>query len=137
MIQGISHVTFIAQDVERTARLLVSVLGAKEVYDSGADTFSQSREKFFLLGDAWVVVMQGAPALEQTYRHVAFYVTSPLSEYASALRAMGIEPLPGRPRVEGEGDSLYFYDFDNQLIELHTGTLSDRLNAYRSRGRLF
>ncbi|MFZ5563799.1 MAG: hypothetical protein ACOZBW_07070 [Thermodesulfobacteriota bacterium] len=33
---------------------------------------------------------------------------------------------------QGEGDSLYFYDFDNQLIELHTGTLNERLNAYAS-----
>lgn len=131
MIQGISHVTFIAQDIEKTARLLVSVLGAQEVYDSGEKTFSLSCEKFFLLGGTWVVVMQGPPSVERTYRHVAFHVSGPLARYAQALKAMGIEPFPGRARVEGEGDSLYFYDFDNQLIELHTGTLSERLNAYR------
>jgi hypothetical protein len=35
-----------------------------------------------------------------------------------------------RPRVEGEGESLYFYDFDNHLFELHTGTLEQRLQRY-------
>jgi hypothetical protein len=32
--------------------------------------------------------------------------------------------------VEGEGQSLYFYDFDNHLFELHTGTLAQRLARY-------
>lgn len=36
-----------------------------------------------------------------------------------------------RPRVEGEGQSLYFYDFDNHLFELHTGTLAQRLVRYK------
>ncbi|EPJ43401.1 MAG: glyoxalase/bleomycin resistance protein/dioxygenase [Osedax symbiont Rs2] len=37
---------------------------------------------------------------------------------------------PPRPRVEGEPESLYFYDFDNHLFELHTGTLNQRLKLY-------
>jgi len=32
--------------------------------------------------------------------------------------------------VDGEGESLYFYDFDNHLFELHTGTLEERLARY-------
>jgi hypothetical protein len=32
--------------------------------------------------------------------------------------------------VEGEGMSLYFYDYDNNLFELHTGTLEQRLARY-------
>lgn len=39
--------------------------------------------------------------------------------------------LPGRARVEGEGASLYFYDFDNHLFELHSGALAERLERYR------
>ena len=35
-----------------------------------------------------------------------------------------------RNRVEGEGESLYYYDFDNHLFELHTGTLEQRLHRY-------
>ena len=38
-----------------------------------------------------------------------------------------------RPRVQGEGLSLYFYDYDNHLFELHTGTLEERLQTYMER----
>lgn len=37
---------------------------------------------------------------------------------------------PPRKRIEGEGHSIYFYDYDNNLLELHTGTLEERLEAY-------
>ncbi|EIW18957.1 lactoylglutathione lyase-like lyase [Pelosinus fermentans DSM 17108] len=33
--------------------------------------------------------------------------------------------------MEGEGRSLYFYDYDNHLFELHTGTLTERLKRYK------
>ena len=35
-----------------------------------------------------------------------------------------------RPRLSGEGQSLYSYDFDNHLFELHTGSHKTRLDAY-------
>jgi hypothetical protein len=41
-----------------------------------------------------------------------------------------VDIQPPRPRVPGEGASLYFYDFDNHLYELHTGTLDERLARY-------
>jgi len=30
----------------------------------------------------------------------------------------------------GEGRSIYFYDHDNHLFELHTGNLEERLARY-------
>lgn len=38
--------------------------------------------------------------------------------------------------MEGEGRSLYFYDYDNHLFELHTGTLTERLKRYKNKKRL-
>lgn len=52
--------------------------------------------------------------------------------YRARLDAMGVEIRPPRPRIEGEGESLYFHDFDNHLFELHAGTLTARLQAYRA-----
>lgn len=54
-----------------------------------------------------------------------------LPEFEQRLRALGVEIKPPRARVEGEGASLYFYDFDNHLFELHTGSLEERLARYR------
>ena len=132
-VQGISHITFIVRDLERMSSFLCDGLGAKEVYDSARKMFSISHEKFFVLGDTWIAAMQGDPPKERTYRHLAFKVASEdLPEFERRLRALGVDIKPPRPRVEGEGESLYFYDFDNHLFELHTGTLEQRLERYRA-----
>ncbi|MGL6291674.1 MAG: FosX/FosE/FosI family fosfomycin resistance hydrolase [Silanimonas sp.] len=129
-IRGISHLTFIVRDLDRTARLFVEGLGAQEVYDSRGRNFSLSREKFFLLGGVWLAFMEGEPA-ERSYRHVAFDVDeADLPAYESRLLALGVELRGPRPRVDGEGASLYFHDFDNHLFELHAGTLEQRLARY-------
>ena len=129
-IEGISHITFIATDLERAANLLCAGLGAKEVYDSAKKNFSISREKFFTLRGVWLAVMEGKP-VARSYRHVAFKVDeSDLPALEARLRSLGVEIQPSRPRVEGEGQSLYFYDFDNNLFELHAGTLEQRLQRY-------
>ncbi len=130
-VQGISHITFIVRDLERTAKLLCDGLGAEEVYHSGDKTFSFAREKFFVLGGVWLAAMEGTPPTERSYRHVAFKVDeAELPLFEARLRALGIEVKPPRPRVEGEGLSLYFYDFDNHLFELHTGTIEQRIELY-------
>ncbi|MGJ4803519.1 FosX/FosE/FosI family fosfomycin resistance hydrolase [Luteimonas sp. SDU82] len=130
-MEGISHLTFICRDLERMTKVLVDGLGAREVYDSGAEQFSLSREKFFVLGGTWLAVMEGASPAERSYQHVAFAVAeSDLPRYQAQLKAVGVEIRPPRPRVQGEGQSLYFYDFDNHLFELHTGTLEQRLASY-------
>jgi fosfomycin resistance protein FosX len=130
-VQGLSHVTFVVSDLERMAKLLCDGLGAREVYDSGGDDHSLSREKFFILGGIWIAAMEGAPSAEGTYSHVAFAVSdAELPAFAARLTALGVEIVPGRPRIEGEGRSLYFRAFDGHLFELHTGTLEERLQTY-------
>lgn len=132
-MEGISHITFIVQDLERMATFLCRGLGAREIYDSAGQNHSLSREKFFLLGGVWIAAMEGEPPPERSYQHVAFSVSdADLPRYQANLQALGVEIRTPRSRVEGEGQSLYFYDFDNHLFELHTGTLEQRLARYRS-----
>lgn len=113
------------------ARFMCEGLGAVEVYDSNGKNFSLSREKFFVLGGVWVAAMEGMPPAERSYQHVAFRVQQDdLSQYRERLERIGAEVLPSRSRVPGEGESLYVYDFDNHLFELHSGTLQERLTRY-------
>lgn len=106
-------------------------LGAVEVYDSNGKNFSISREKFFVLGGVWIAAMEGAPPAERSYQHVALRVSrEDLSHYRERLERIGVEILPSRSRIPGEGESLYFYDFDNHLFELHSGSLQERLARY-------
>lgn len=130
-IEGISHITFLVRDLDRMAMFLCEGLGAKEVYDSQHKNFSLSREKFFVLGGVWIAAMEGTPPAERTYRHVAFKVAeTDLRLFEQRLRNLGVDIQPPRSRVSGEGASLYFYDFDNHLYELHAGTLDERLARY-------
>ena len=130
-MNGISHITFIVRDLQQMTVFMCQGLGAREVYDSSGHNFSLSLEKFFVLGNVWVAAMEGEPLSVRSYQHVAFSVSdAELSDYQQRLEAIGVEIRAPRERVDGEGHSLYFYDFDNHLFELHTGTLEQRLSRY-------
>lgn len=134
MIKGISHITFTVRDLEKTSGMFRTVFGAEEIYSSGDETHSVSREKFLLAGGLWIALMEGTPAGEKTYDHVAFSVPeSELGPCMEKILGLGLEIKPGRKRVPGEGRSVYFYDYDNHLFELHAGSLADRLNAYKTK----
>ncbi|MCG7393566.1 FosX/FosE/FosI family fosfomycin resistance hydrolase [Microvirga sp. ACRRW] len=132
MIEGLSHITLITSDLNRMSAIVEQVLDGKEIYSSGNDTFSLSREKFFIVGGQWIAVMEGESLPTRTYNHIAFKIAgSEVDEYRARIEKLGLEMRESRPRVEGEGHSLYFYDHDNHLFELHTGTLEERLERYR------
>jgi catechol 2,3-dioxygenase-like lactoylglutathione lyase family enzyme len=139
MIEGLSHITFIVRNLDRMEEILTTVLGARKVYDSGEKTFSESRERFFLVGEEpeaiWIAVMEGESLPTRTYNHVAFKISN--SDYPTCLervKSLGLDVREGRSRVDGEGRSIYFHDDDNHLFELHTGTLEERLRRY-ARGK--
>ena len=131
MIKGISHITLIVKNLDLTSDFLRNVFDAREIYSSEDKQFSLSREKFFLINDIWICIMEGDSLNERTYNHIAFLISeSDFDSYVVKIIAAGVEIRPERPRVEGEGRSIYFYDFDNHLFELHTGTLKERLDIY-------
>ena len=131
MIEKLDHITFVVSDLDRMTNLLTTVFDAKEVYSSGDKTFSISKEKFFLINGLWIAIMEGQPLQEKTYNHVAFKIAEEdYEEYMARIRSLGLEVSEGRNRAKGEGKSIYFYDYDNHLFELHTGTLEERLTRY-------
>ncbi len=119
------------RDLGKTSRLFCEGLGAREIYDSQDKHFSIAREKFFLIGGIWLVAMQGETS-EKSYRHIAFQVEKRnLAGLERRLTELGATIVPSRSRVEGEGDSLYFYDYDNNFFELHAGRIEERLERYK------
>jgi catechol 2,3-dioxygenase-like lactoylglutathione lyase family enzyme len=137
VISGLSHLTFIVQDLEKMTRVIVEVLGGRELYASGAKQYSLAPEKFFMVGDVWVAIMEGESLPTTTYNHAAFRTDDEGLERAKlAIKRLGLDLRQSRPRVEGEASSVYFYDFDNHLFELHTGNLDERLAAYRKLDQL-
>ena len=134
MIEGISHITFVVKDLKLATTFFKEIFDAEEVYASGDATFSISKEKFFMVGNQWIAVMEGESLPTRTYNHVAFKISeADFETYQERIRKLGLDFKPPRPRVDGEGRSLYFYDFDNHLFELHTSTLSQRLERYKQK----
>ena len=131
MIEGISHLTFIVKDLERATTFFLSIFDAKTIYTSSDKVFSLTKERFFMINGLWICIMEGDSLSDRTYNHVAFKISDDeFVAYELRIRALGVDIRPPRPRIEGEGRSLYFYDFDNHLFELHTGSLSERLTRY-------
>lgn len=53
--------------------------------------------------------MEGDSLQERTYNHIAFQIQSEeVDEYTERIKALGVEMKPERPRVQGEGRSIYF-----------------------------
>lgn len=131
MSRGLSHITLISSDLDQAEEMLTTVFEAECVYRSGDQTFSKSEERFFMIGDVWVATMYGPSLSERTYNHIAFQIDDKdFDLYLARIQSLDLEILPPRSRVEGEGRSIYFYGPDNHLFELHTGTLSARLERY-------
>jgi len=131
MIEGLSHITFIVSDLRRMSDFLKRIFNAEEIFSSGGIEHSIAKEKFFLIGGLWIAIMEGKPLAEKTYNHIAFKVAeADFSSYRDRVRSLGVEISEGRNRIAGEGKSLYFYDFDNHLFELHTGSLDQRMASY-------
>jgi catechol 2,3-dioxygenase-like lactoylglutathione lyase family enzyme len=131
MIEGLSHITFLVRDLDRMEQILTTVFDAQKIYDSGDVTFSLSKERFFDIGGVWVATMEGEPLAQKTYNHIAFKMApEDFDDRLQRIKSLGLEVKEGRSRVEGEGHSIYFYDDDNHMFELHSGTLDERLRRY-------
>jgi hypothetical protein len=79
----------------------------------------------------WIAIMAGEAMQNRTYNHIAFKIDDADFEiYRARIADLGLDLRESRPRIAGEGRSLYFHDYDNHLFELHTGTLDERLKRY-------
>ena len=131
-VKGISHITLICKDIEKSAKLFIDLFEAVEVYSSDLKNFSISKEKFLLIGDLWIALMEG-PSIERSYNHIAFQIdTEMVPAFESKIQTLKLDLIPSRPRAPQEGLSIYFYDYDGHLFELHTGNLTSRLRYYKS-----
>lgn len=127
-VQGVNHITFSVEDIERSVSFYQRVLKAKLLFREGATAYLE-------LGGAWLALneQQGAfsAELRASCSHIAFTISlEDWEDWKAHLANQNALMSPGRKRSPEEGLSLYFYDPDGRLLELHTGSLSQRLSAY-------
>ncbi len=136
-VRGVNHITIVVRDMVRTARLFIDALDAEEVYRSSDKEYSKYPEVFLKMHDVWLVVMQDPDVRRsRSYDHVALDIAADrLDEMREKLQKAGVEIVPSRPRIEREGQSIYFYDFDDHLFELHSGDIDERIRHYSANKR--
>lgn len=130
MTSGLNHVTFAVSRLDLSIRFYADLLGLKALvrWDHGA---------YLTAGEMWVSLVLDSSATEATnnssYTHVAFSVPS---QNFVALR----EKLLAHDAEEWQlnaspGESFYFLDPDGHKLEIHAGTLSNRLAWLRDNPR--
>lgn len=119
---GLNHITLAVSDLERSVRFYVDGFDAdlKARWESGA---------YLDIGGLWLCLALGQVAPRQDYTHIAFGCEpEDFAARAARLRSLGTEWQPNT----SEGQSLYILDPDGHRLELHVGTLDDRLAHYRA-----
>ncbi|MFD2611793.1 metallothiol transferase FosB [Paenibacillus gansuensis] len=130
MIKGLNHVCFSVSDLEKSCRFWSEMMGAKLLV-RGKST------AYFDLAGMWIALNMETEIprkeIEFSYTHLAFSVSEEeLDVFKDRFKNNGVNLLPGRERDPRDARSVYFTDPDGHKLELHTGTLQDRLDYYRN-----
>ena len=128
-VSGLNHLTFAVSDLDRSIAFYRDLLGCdlRAVWTTGA---------YLEAGSLWLCLSLDAATRHEPhpdYTHAAFSVEADAFEALSArVRAAARVWKENR----SEGASLYFLDPDGHRLELHDGSLKNRLQHYRDHPEL-
>ena len=131
MIQSINHVTYSVLDIKTSIAFYKDILKAKILLES-------DKTAYFTLGGLWLALNEEKDIprneIQYSYTHMAFTIDeSEFDEWYQWLKDNDVNILEGRNRDVRDKKSIYFTDSDGHKLELHTGTLLDRLNYYKEK----
>lgn len=129
MIQSINHVTYSVSDIKQSTIFYKDILKAKILVES-------DKTVYFTLGGLWLALNEEKDKprneIQYSYTHMAFTIDeSEFDEWHQWLKVNDVNILKGRTRDVRDKKSIYFTDPDGHKLELHTGTLQDRLDYYK------
>jgi catechol 2,3-dioxygenase-like lactoylglutathione lyase family enzyme len=123
MLTGLNHLTLAVTELERSTDFYQHVLGLRlhARWDNGA---------YFSCGDLWLCLsVDRAVTDKQDYTHYAFTISSAkFDDFVARLEAHGVVVWKSN---KSEGESYYFLDPDGHKLEIHVGSLAQRLAACR------
>lgn len=129
MIKSINHICYSVSNLDNSIRFYKDIL-CGELLVSGKTT------AYLDIGGLWVALNEEKDILrneiQYSYTHTAFTIEE--SEYNSWyqwLKKNNVNILEGRTRDLRDKQSIYFTDPDGHKLELHTGTLENRMDYYK------
>ncbi|ELZ5940117.1 fosfomycin resistance glutathione transferase [Providencia vermicola] len=123
MLTGINHLTLAVTDIKNSLFFYHSILGMKlhARWKNGA---------YLTCGELWVCLSvdptRKAQRPEKTdYTHYAFTVSS--KDFSTVVEKLQRADVTVWKDNRSEGDSFYFLDPDGHKLEIHVGSLIERL----------
>lgn len=129
MIKSINHVTYSVSDLKNSVDFYKNILKAKILLE-GKNT------AYFTVGGVWLALNEESDIprneIQYSYTHIAFSIDErEFDGWYKWLKENNVNILNGRQRDIRDKKSIYFTDPDGHKLELHTGTLEDRLKYYK------
>lgn len=129
MIRSINHICYSVSNLNESIYFYKDIL-CGDLLLIGKTT------AYFDIGGLWVALNEEKDIprneIQYSYTHTAFTIDE--SEYNSWYRWLkknNVNILEGRTRDVRDKKSIYFIDPDGHKLELHTGTLENRMNYYK------
>ncbi|MGX9668089.1 metallothiol transferase FosB [Staphylococcus shinii] len=129
MIQSVNHITYSVSDINKSTAFYQDILKAEILVESDETVY-------FTLGGLWLALNEEKDIprneIQYLYTHMAFTIDEhTFDEWYQWLKDNDVNILEGRNRDIRDKKSIYFTDPDWHKLELHTGTLQDRLDYYK------
>lgn len=125
MLTGLNHLTLAVTDLTRSIAFYQQLPGLRlhARWDNGA---------YFSCGELWLCLSVDSAVTEKAdYTHYAFTVSAEnFAECVEHLQSVGAEMWKSN---KSEGESFYFLDPDGHKLEIHVGSLAQRLAACRAK----
>lgn len=129
MIQSINHITYSVSDLSHSIQFYKKVLQGDLLVSGG-------KTAYFILGGVWLALNEEKDIprneIQFSYTHLASTIEEDeFEEWYEWLKQNHVNILDGRDRNIKDKKSVYFTDPDGHKLELHTGSLKDRLKYYK------
>ncbi|WP_053027103.1 FosB1/FosB3 family fosfomycin resistance bacillithiol transferase [Staphylococcus haemolyticus] len=129
MIKGINHITYSVSNIAKSIEFYRDILGADILVKSETSAY-------FNFGGIWLALNEEKniprSEIKYSYTHIAFTISdNDFEDWYIWLKENEVNILEGRDRDIRDKKSIYFTDLDGHKLELHTGSLEDRLNYYK------
>ena len=120
-ISGVSHITLVVADLAHSVAFYQGVLG-------GTLRSTSARSVYVSLGELWLCLEAGDVTPRDDDSHIALGCAA--ADFPDLAARIAAAARIWKDNTSA-GPSLYFLDPDGHRLELHAGTLDDRLDHYR------